>query len=104
MTTGPFDGPLMGDFPGRPNHPDFWVLVDVVLQQDGKTEDPTFDMGAHLATVIDPKSLMYVAEQRSARLVNQPMTRNVPPEVTIGAAWLDAFMAGVMYAKRKAQS
>lgn len=98
MTTDPFGGPFMGDFPGRPDHPDFWVLVDVVLQHDGKTENPAFDMATHLATVLDPDSVRYMAEQRVRRFVDHS---NAPVEVQVAAAWLDAFMIGVEFARRR---
>lgn len=91
------DGPLFGDFPDRPDHPDFWKLSDVVLQHDGLTEDADFDIQAHLATVLDPDSLRYML---AARVKRSHDRSGAPALVQAQAAWLDGFMIGVAYARR----
>jgi hypothetical protein len=80
--------------PGRPDHPDFWKLSDVILQQDGKTEDEDFDLAAWVSEVCDLDVVFYMAMQRGLRM-------GVPPGVAF-PLWLDAFMAGAAYAKKKA--
>lgn len=97
MTTGPFDGPFMGHFPARPDHPDFWKLSDVVLQHDGLTEEPSFDMRSHIATVLDPESLLYLVDQRVRRQLERSPHG---PLITAQALWLDAFMVGVAFAQQ----
>lgn len=91
--------PFMGDFPDRPDHRDFWKLSDVVLQHDGLTEDPGFDMRAHIATVLDPDSLQYMMEARVQRQLAQATHG---PLITAQALWLDAFFIGVAFARRPA--
>jgi hypothetical protein len=87
----------------RPTHPDFAQLVDLILQQDGKTEDPNFDMDAHLASIVDPESVSYIALQRAFRMVSlmgmNPIER---PEVAVKLAslWIDAFCIGYGLAAR----
>jgi hypothetical protein len=97
---------LFGPYPGRPDHPDFARLVDVVLQQDGKTEDRDFDFPAYVATFIDPESLSYMVLQRCMKM----MARNgVDPSenremlAMICAAYHDAFLTGYTFHERKAE-
>lgn len=85
-------------FPGpsnRPDHPDFWKLSDVVLQLDGKTEDPGFDFPSFLSEIIDPKVLAYMAMQRAMLVTSDPMSWPV-----LAGMWIDAFCAGREWANR----
>ena len=103
MTTGPFDGPFMGDFPSRPDNDDFWKLSELVLQQDGKTEDPNFDFDAYIASVVDPASLTYFREQRVGMALQRaaPMLRRPGgQQIVAESIWLDAFMLGVAFGRR----
>lgn len=88
----------MSDFhlfgkPGQPEHPDFVKLSDIILQLDGRTEDPGFDYHEFLGEVVDPDSIVYMARQRVLRMSDQVgiPDRYVP---ALAAIWLDAFVAG----------
>lgn len=94
----------MTDFPNRPDTPDFWRLAAVVQDFDSATDDGTaFDR--LVSPIIDTESLIYVAQQRALRAsMANPLTgrRPIIDEVKLAAVWIDAFVAGAMYAKRKA--
>lgn len=95
---------VFGAFPGRPNHPDFRLLVDVVLEHDGKTEDPNFDMRSFLAEYIDPESLEHMATQRGMRFVanaGKNPAMNAQVVAMLGAMFLSAFTIGCEYQKRR---
>jgi hypothetical protein len=86
-------------YPNRPDHPDFWKLCDVLLQQDGSLEDGG-DFEVILSEVVDPESLAYVAMQRAQRLVMNgsiPMTA-IP---TYAAIFLDGFTTGVRFERKR---
>lgn len=95
---------IFGEFPGRPEHEDFRVLVDIVLHQDGLTEDRHFDFPAHLATMVDPESLEHMATQRALRVL-AGIGRNPANNPTLLAAlagmYLDAFMVGCQFERRR---
>ena len=93
---------VFGPYPGRPQHPDFARLADVVLEQDGKTEDPALDFPAVLASFIDPESITHMAMQRGDRAAAQLGPVPTFDEVVglIAATYLDAFMVGYLYHER----
>lgn len=88
---------LFGNFPGRPDHPDFAMLSDVVLRQDAKTEDRSFDTETYIASMIDPPSLAHMATQRAKRMIGilglNP-DNSSPLVAAIAGAYVDAFMTG----------
>jgi hypothetical protein len=98
---------VFGEFPGRPDHPDFALLVDVVLQQDGKTEDKGFDIEEYMAPMIDPPSLTHMAQQRALRTVammgrdprNNPKLVNV-----IASMYFDGFFTGYHFREKRSES
>lgn len=99
-------GDLFGHFPGRPQHPDFAVLSDVVLQHEGNQEDAGFEMGAYIGRFIDEPSLVYMAKQRAARFLalhGKDPTRNAQLVSMIAAAYLDGFITGNLYHERKTE-
>lgn len=87
---------FFGDIPGRPEHPDFWVLSEIVLGMDALTEKPTGFEDALLAASVDSSSLLYVAKQRTSR------GARTQQDLMLGTAcWLDGFIAGTRYNERK---
>ena len=94
---------IFGQFPGRPDHPDFARLSEIVLQQDGRSYDPDFDYGEYMARYIDPASIRHMAQQRCQRTL-ESLGRSPGYEMVLaamGAAWLDAFVAGYTFHERK---
>jgi hypothetical protein len=86
-----------GDFPGRPDHPDFAMLSDVVLRQDGKIEDSSFDVETYIESMIDPPALRHMATQRARRMIG---LLGLNPDnsarlvAAIAGTYVDAFMTG----------
>lgn len=79
----------------RPDHPDFWLMAECVQDVDAAADD-----GVAIERIIgkvDMKSLAYMASQRALRMGTA--TRH--PTAAVGAGWIDGFMAGVNFQKRK---
>lgn len=96
---------IFGEFPGRPQHEDFRVLVDIVLQHDGLTEDPNMDFGAFLAGYADPDSLTHMAQQRAKRIlahIGRNPALNAQLVTAMASMFLDAFTIGAEWQKRQA--
>lgn len=91
---------IFGTFPGRPDHPDMTKLVDIILQQDGKTEDADFDMESHLSSIIDPTSVSFLSLQRAIRIANSVSDKALLAKLS--TMWIDGFLVGVELAKRAA--
>jgi hypothetical protein len=89
-----------GPFPGRPNHPDFAKLANVVLKQDGKTEDADFDFATYIRDFIDADSITHMAQQRASKMM---MRNGMNPGLNarvlamVCAAYMDAFLAGYQF-------
>lgn len=97
-------------FPGRPDHPDFWKLSDIVLMHDGRMEDASTPREAAdavekiVAQFIDPSSLTYMALQRALRNfgfeTKQDLIDNQDLIARSMALYLDAFAVGAEVATR----
>lgn len=74
------------DYPGRPDHPDFWLISQALIDQDAQA-DSGQDAEEILAAMIDPDSVTYAALQRAGRSSN--------PGPAVAAAWLDGFLTGM---------
>jgi hypothetical protein len=86
-----------GEFPDRPDHPDFWKMSSAVLRLDGRMHDGDGSTQAFVDTVneyADIESLTYLAKQRVLRL-NAP-DHLKPLLMTI---YLDAFITGCEYSR-----
>lgn len=87
-------------FPGRPDHPDFWKLSDVLLRNDGRVSE---DNGGFTATVtehIDSDVLAYVSVQRALIQCHHQQMPPTPQTVAVLAAmWVDGFIMGCGYTK-----
>ena len=85
----------MTDFPGRPDHNDFWLMAECVQDLDAAADD-----GIAMERIIgkiDMDSLLYMATQRAMR------GRGLHPETAMAASWVDGFTAGINFQKRRAR-
>lgn len=64
---------MFGDFPDRPDHPDFWRMSDVVLKLDGRMQEGGTEetFVESIAESIDMDSVMYMAQERCSILLEQ---------------------------------
>ena len=94
----------------RPEHDDFWLLCEVVQDFDAASDDG-FGIGRLAKT--DESSLIYMALQRALRIdpaviFNRPGDTALPAQARMtaiaAAAWIDGFVAGQNYGKRKSES
>jgi hypothetical protein len=81
----------------RPDHDDFWLMAEVVQDLDSAADDGT--AMERIIGRIDLESLAYVASQRILRIPGATLA----DAATLGAQWIDGFMAGVNFNKRKTE-
>lgn len=101
-----------GDFPDRPDHPDFTWLSEHVIAMDAASERPDFSVPAALAAIpIDPESLTYLAMNRAKMAATGqvfhrtntgiPLTDRI--RLAIAGTYLDAFYLGAQYGRHLAE-
>lgn len=79
---------MSNDYPGRPDHPDFWLISQALIGQDAQA-DSGQDTTEILGRVIDPDSVTYAAIQRAGRL------KGSYGPAAVAGMWLDGFLAGM---------
>lgn len=94
--TDPLNDPR---FPDRPQHPDYWRIAEVALQQDGKAEEGGQSVEQIVQGLVDPKSVTYAATQR-ARIMIQKTGLPETLEPLLAAVWMDAFTVGARFEQR----
>lgn len=81
----------------RPNHPDFWLLSEIVLGNDAaaaeQMDEGLFDLFQRRAAINDAV-LAYIAQQRTMRSLNH-FPRS--PTMALLATYTDGFTAGVQW-------
>jgi len=93
------------DFPGRPDHPDFWLLSQALTDLDAQS-DAGQDFVQVAGRLIDPASAVYVAQQRAQRAMMQssPGVSGVRAAFSVvGAAWLDGLLTGMAVQRARTQ-
>lgn len=93
-----------GNFPSRPNHPDFWRLSSVMLKLDGrmnqaKSEDEKDAVWTdNLTRWIDEDSATYTAMQRAMRPLGVQTVgdarKHAQTLVLLTVVWLEGFQVG----------
>ena len=96
MSTDPLNDPR---FPKRPNHPDFWRISEVVLQNDGQATEGDLSREDIVQDTVDLESLTYCAMQRAGMSCQKAGLPEALAPV-LGSVWLDAFLAGAKFQKR----
>lgn len=93
---------VFGHRPERPNHPDFWLLSELVLKLDGRMDDTPADQrqAAWKEAVtkhVDLDSISYMAMQRALRATGgQEQLAKM-----LAALYIDAFIFGCEFSDRK---
>lgn len=93
--------------PGRPQHPDFMKLSEIVLRHDGPTNDPVtkeqFSFEDTVNAVIDLDTLTYMARGRAQIFMVQVGLDlgNLPLLAAIASAWCDAFLVGGKWEQKR---
>lgn len=98
---------IMGDFPARPDHPDFWRLSSIILGFDASMDEASTEeerskvFETWLAKVIDGDSLAYMAFQRAMRGLEintgGEVIANVRGLVLLSSAYMEAFLVGAAF-------
>lgn len=92
---------FFGDFPNRPDVPEFWQLSEVVLANDGTATEEKDGFLKVVEKIVPIHVLQYMAEQR-VLIAMQKMGLPVPPPKSIMAmlmaVYMDGFAAGASYA------
>lgn len=88
----------MTDFTDRPDHPDFWLMAEVVQDLDAAADDGLpFE---RIVSDLDMASVSYMATQRVLRA--QTLLKGSARHAML-PLWFEAFVMGVMYQRRKDQ-
>lgn len=99
--TGPLDGP---EGMPRPDNPDVWKLIEIVLQLDGATKEGGEAFEKLIAEAVDPASLTYLAMQRAIRVVGAEtradVQANLADVVRLASVYHEAFLLGFRYYER----
>lgn len=89
---------MTNEFPNRPDHPDFWLIAEVIQDLDSAAEDGlSVD---RIVADLDVASVMYAASQRGLRAYHLPVDGWT---TKLSTTWFEAFIMGVMYQRRKDQ-
>lgn len=90
-------------FPNRPEHPDFWIISEAVIDLDASSDRGTKYKDIS-GPIVDPDSALYVAKQRIGRMLQVATERGITPEDVASlplAGWMDGFFAGAEYHRIK---
>jgi hypothetical protein len=84
----------------RPEHPDFWLLSQVLIDQDAQAESGQRALEI-IGRYLDPPSVAYMANQRALRVMSGRPAAGI---VQVSAAWIDGFLAGMAAQHLKTRS
>lgn len=90
---------VFGHQPNRPEHPDYWKLVSVILGYDAAAREGENVMEGRVSPVIDLPSVRYVARQRAQLTMKFATEREWRPVRALNGAWLDGFLTGLAWTK-----
>lgn len=88
----------------RPDHPDFWLVSQTLIDNDTAMDQATDKQVAFRATVnavVDIDSLEYAAGQRVLRAFGPVSDGRM--RAALMSLWMDAFVAGAGYQKLKTE-
>jgi hypothetical protein len=83
----------------RPEHPDFWMLSEIVISQDAAVDNKAITFEEVVNKVVDVHSLAYMAQQRAMR-ISGPYAP-VSEQSKIAAVYMDAFLTGAAFQAKK---
>jgi hypothetical protein len=89
----------MSGHPGRPDHPDFWLLSQAILDLDAQADA---GQGAEdiAGRMVDPACVAYMALQRGLRAEMMMPGRRLTAQ-RAAVPWMDGFLAGMMVQQLK---
>lgn len=92
----------MSKYPNRPNHPDFWLISEALLDQDAQTDSGQGTQEV-LGRMVDPESAAYAATERAKHALRvHPELR--PYHAVLAGMWLDGMMTGMQVQQKKADT
>ena len=93
------------EFPNRPDNPDFWRLSELVLQLDGQASEGGNRIDEIVATVVDPRSLAYVAMHRAMRVLGistrRELTIHMAEAARLATVYHEGFVIGCRFEAKK---
>lgn len=96
---GPAQDPLRDPrFPARPQSRDYWRIIEVVAQQDGRSTEGGPHLQQVVADIVDERALTYVGLNR-AMMAQDGLGLRPDDRLTqmLAAVWIDAFTAGIRF-------
>lgn len=94
---------VFGEAPGRPDHPDFWRLSEIILQLDSAIAEGAASVIGEISSEVDLKSATYMADQHGRRCVEILGIKGDAKtllETMFVANWYQAFIMGSRFQKR----
>ena len=86
----------------RPNHDDFWLISQTLIDNDTAMDQAVDKPAAFnevVTAIVDMDSVTYAAEQRVLRAFGSSLSTRQRLAAT--SLWMDAFVAGAGYQKLK---
>ena len=84
-------------FPDRPQHPDFWRIIEIVNYLDGEAVEGNKTYEEIVSAIADTNSVDYAGIQRG--MLSTRMTSD-DPYVQNAGSWIDGFIIGVLFQQR----
>lgn len=86
----------------RPEHPDFWLLSQTVIDNDALSDNGgSFD--GIISEIVDVESLLYMGDQRMLRSRAMLGRMDDNTKACLIAMFIDGFMIGAKYQKLKGE-
>ena len=92
--------PVDPRFPDRPDHPDFWRLSKIVIENDDTATGIGLDKAVEQLAGVDFQSLNYMAGQRASRMISV-LGLDPASFLSIHAAIMDGFVTGVQFQQER---
>lgn len=99
---------LFGNFPLRPDHPDFWRISSILLKLDGRMEAATTEderekvWADNVARWVDGDTLNYSAMQRAFRPLGirtqADLVKHQDRVILLNVMWQEGFQIGAEFA------
>jgi len=92
-------------FPNRPDHPDFWAMVDATNYLDGQASEGEVSPPDIVKEYVDVESLLYIVNQRVLRgaQVRPDILLDTDLRAMCMALYVDAFALASRFAEMKGE-
>lgn len=93
-------------FPDRPTHGDFAIISEAIQHADERLDSGEATFESIVSSAVDPDSLLYAAVNRIGIAIErseEPETLGRNARALAEAAFIDGFMVGVEFARKRTE-